>query len=314
VAAQQAAATGGFAMMGNKARLGICAATAALAAVAVAGCSGSGSSSSSSGGGAAGSGTAAAGNGDSAAISLVADAMNKADAAGTVKVTGTIVYPGQSTPTTMSGDEEYSPNVEMSMTMQVQGQTLSMILADNVIYMDYPALSAELGGKQWAEIDLSKSTGSLGSLSGLIDSAKDQSPTTQIEALVASGDVTKVGTETVKGQQTTHYSGTLTASQLLSSSAQADHLSASQLASLKSAVQTGGITSETVNLWVSSSGLPVEEKYAVKTANGTVTEDMFMSDWGAPVSVGAPPAAQVVNLTNSINSAGASASASAAAG
>jgi hypothetical protein len=298
-------------MMGNKARFGICAATATLAAVAVAGCSGSGSSSSAGTSGTGGSGTSAAGSGDSAAISLVADAMNKADAAGTVKITGTIVYPGQSTPTTMSGDEEYSPDLEMSMTMQVQGQALSMILADNVIYMDYPALSAELGGKQWAEIDLSKSTGSLGSLSGLIDSAKDQSPTTEIAALVASGDVTKVGAETVQGQQTTHYSGTLTAAQLLSARAQIDDLSASQLASLKSAVQTGGVTSETVNLWVSSSGLPVEEKYSVKTADGTLTEDMYMSDWGAPVPVGAPPASEVYNLTNSINSAGASASAAA---
>jgi hypothetical protein len=297
-------------MMGNKARIGICAATATLAAVAVAGCSGSGGGGAASG--TAGSGTpAAAGGGDSAALSLVADAMNKADAAGTVKITGSIVYPGQSSPTTMSGDEEYSPDVEMSMTMRVQGQTLSMILADNVIYMDYPALSAELGGRQWAEIDLSKSTGSLGPLSALIGSAKNQSPTTQIEALVASGDVTEVGTATVQGQQTTHYSGTLTTAQLLSSSAQADHLSASQLASLKSSLQTGGVTSETVNLWVASSGLPVEEKFGVKSANGTLTEDMYMSDWGAPVSVGAPPSSEVYNLTNSINSAGASASAAA---
>ena len=296
-------------MMGTKARLGICAATAALAATAVAGCSGSGSSGTAAGGG---SGTKA-GSGDSGVIALVADAMNKADAAGTVKVTGTITAPGVSAPITMSAEEQYSPSVEMSMSMQLQGQTLSEVLVGDVVYLDYPALSSELGGKPWAEIDLTK-VKSLGSLSSLLDSARNENPTTQIAALVASGAVTKVGTETVDGQVTTHYSGTLDASQLLKASTSNSSLSASQLSSLKSQLQSAGVSSAKIDLWVAADGLPVQEKYSEQTAQGAVSGTLDMSDWGAPVSVGAPPASEVYNMTNALNSSGASATASAAAG
>lgn len=295
-------------MRGMKARLGIGAATAALAMTAAAGCSGSGST---GGGTAGGTGAAKTGSGDSSVIALVADAMNKANAAGTVKVTGTMTAPGVSTPITMTAEEQYTPSIEMSMSMQVEGQTMSEILVGNVVYMDYPALSSELGGKQWAEIDLTK-VNSLGSLSSLLDSARSENPTTQIAALVASGAVTKVGAATVSGQSTTHYSGTLDASQLIKAGTATSNLSASQLSSLKSELQSAGVTTVKIDLWIAANGLPVEEKYSEQTSAGAVSGDMLMSDWGAPVSVGAPPASEVYNMTNALNSAGASATASAA--
>jgi len=296
-------------MMSTRARLGICAVSTALAAVAVAGCSGSGGS----GGGTNGGSGTAAGSGDSAALSLVADAMNKADSAGTVKVTGTMTAPGVSTPMTITSEEQYSPSIEMSMSLQVEGQTMSEILVGDVIYLDYPALSAEFGaGKQWMEIDLSKAT-SLGSLSSLLDSARNENPTTQIAALVASGGVTKVGTETVQGQQTTHYAGSLNASQLLSASGTAADLTPSQLSSLKAEIKSVGMSAVKIDLWVASDGLPVQEKYSEQTSAGTIVGDLSMSDWGAPVSVGAPPASEVADITYQINSAGAGATASASA-
>ena len=293
-------------MMGTKARLGIGAATAALAVMAVAGCSGSGGSGSAGATGTGATGGAAAGNGDSAVLSLVADAMNKADAAGTVKVTGTMTAPGVTTPMSMTAEEQYSPSIEMSMSMQVDGQAMSDILIGDVIYMNYPALAAELGGKQWAEIDLAR-VNSLGSLSSLLDSARSENPTTQIAALVASGEVSKVGTQTVNGQRTTHYSGTLNATQLLTTGTASGNLTADQLSSLESELQSVGVKSAKIDLWVASDGLPVEEKYTEQTSSGTVAGDLFMSDWGTPVSVGAPPASEVYDMTNALNSAGASA-------
>ncbi|MBR7825397.1 hypothetical protein KDK95_03685 [Actinospica sp. MGRD01-02] len=291
-------------MKRSKARLGIGAAAASLAVLAAAGCSGSGS------GGATAQGTTAAG--DPASLTLVADAMNKADSAGTVKVTGTMTTPGSTTPMTMTAEEEYSPSLEMSMTTQLNGQSISEVLIADKLYMKYAGLSAMMGGKPWGEIDLSQATGSLGSLSTLLSSVRDQNPTTQISALVASGDVSKVGTATVDGQQTTHYSGTLTTGQLATLSGGSAHLSAAQVAQLKSLLQDAGASAVTIDVWISSSGLPVEEKYAEKLSSGTVTGDMHLSDWGAPVSVGAPPSAEVYNMTSALTGAVASASAAAA--
>jgi hypothetical protein len=293
-------------MMGTKARLGIGAATASLAVLAVAGCSGSGSTS---------GGTTSQGNGtsvNSSALSLVADAMNKANSAGTVKVTGTMTVPGQTSAMTMTAEEEYSPSLEMSMTTQIDGQSISEVLIDDKLYMSYAALSPEMGGKQWGEIDLSQASGSMGSLSTLLSSVRNQNPTTQMSALVASGDVTKVGSDTVDGQQATHYSGTLTGGQLATLSGSGGHLSAAQIAQLKSLMQQGGVSSVSIDVWVSSSGLPIEEKYSEKMSSGTATGDMHMSDWGSPVTVGAPPASEVYNMTSALNGAQASASAAAA--
>jgi hypothetical protein len=291
-------------MKRSKARLGIGAAAASLAVLAAAGCSGSGS------GGTTGQSTTAAG--DPASLTLVADAMNKANSAGTVKVTGTMTTPGSTTPMTMTAEEEYSPSLEMSMTTQLNGQSISEVLIADKLYMKYAGLSAMMGGKPWGEIDLSQATGSLGSLSTLLSSVRDQNPTTQISALVASGDVSKVGTATVDGQQTTHYSGTLTTGQLATISGGSAHLSSAQVAQLKSLLQDAGASSVTIDVWISSSGLPVEEKYAEKLGSGTVTGDMHLSDWGTPVSVGAPPSSEVYNMTSALTGAVASASAAAA--
>jgi LppX_LprAFG lipoprotein len=291
-------------MKRSKARLGLGAAAASLAVVAVAGCSGSGS------GGGTATGTGGTKSGSSAALSLVADAMNKANSAGTVKITGTITSPSSTTPITMTAEEQYSPQLAMSMTMQLNGQSLNEIMVGSKIYMSYPALASMMGGKKWGEIDLSQASGSLGSLSSLVDSAQSENPTTQISALVASGDVTKVGTDTVDGQQATHYSGTLTPSEL-ANVANGGQLSASQISTLKSEMQSAGVSSEKVDLWVASSGLPVELKFAAKSSAGTSAGDMKLSDWGAPVSVGAPPASEVYDMTAALNGAEASASAAA---
>src|SRR6266700_1709152 len=230
-------------MKRSKARFGIGAAAASLAVLAAAGCSGSGGGTTTGTGGTTG--------GSSAALSLVADAMNKANSAGTVKITGTITSPSSTTPITMTAQEQYSPQLEMSMTMQLNGQSLNEIMIGDKIYMSYPALASMMGGKQWGEINLTQASGSLGSLSSLVDSAQSENPTTQISALVASGDVTKVGAETVDGQQTTHYSGTLTPGEL-ATVANGGHLSAGQISTLKSEMQSAGISSETVDLWVAS--------------------------------------------------------------
>ena len=289
-------------MMGTKARFGICAAAASLAVAAVAGCSGSGS-----GGGAAtglGSGT---GGGNSAVLSLVADAMNKANSAGTVKITGTVTEPGSSTAVTMTAQEQYSPAVEMSMTMQVNGQTLSEVLVGSSVYLNYPQLASLLGGKQWGEIDMSESDGALGSLSSLVDSAKNYNPTTQLEALVASGAVKLIGTHLVGDQMTMHYEGVLNAPQLLHESS-AQGLTASQYSALVGVWKAAGITSENVDLYIGDDGLPAWVKFVISTASSQTTTNMFLSDWGKPVQIGAPPAASVYDMTKELNSAVASAS------
>jgi hypothetical protein len=290
--------------MRNRIRLGIGAGLAASAALTLAGCS-NGSGNSASG---TGIGTGIGNSANGSAMSLVADAVSKANNAGTVRITGSISGSGVSM--TLSGDEQYSPSLEMSLDMQSAGQNITEIFLGDKIYMDYPGLSGELGGKKWGEIDLSEAGGSLGALSSIVNSARNENPTTQMSALLASKQITKVGTDTVEGQQTTHYSGTLNASDFLDSTAQTSQLSSAQISALKSVLQSGQVSSEKVDLWVASSGLPVQVTVAVQSsAAGAMTVTMDMSDWGAPVDVSAPPADQVSDITSLVSGAMASATA-----
>jgi hypothetical protein len=296
-------------MMGMKARFGIGAVSAALAVLAVAGCSGSASSGSN---GATGKGSGGGATGDSAALSLVADVMNKANAASTVKITGTVTSSATGK-MQISGQEQFGASPELSMSTQIDGQNISEVLIGETFYMNYAELAGALGGKQWAELDLSKINGSLGSLSSLVQSAKSYDPVTGIEALVASGKVVKDGSATVDGQQTTRYGGTFTAAELaqLTTTDSQLKLTASQEAEVKQLFAAGGLSSESIDVWVASNGLPVEEQSVTKADGQSVTSVMFMSDWGQPVQIGAPPASEVYNMTNQLNSAVAGASASA---
>lgn len=289
-------------MRGSRARIGFRAAAAAtVVAAAAAGCSGGGGSTAAPTGTptatASPTGTAAA------AIQLVSDVMAKADAAGTVRIQGTVTSSSTGT-MTVSGQEQYSPGLEMSMSMQVQGQTMSEVLIGTTFYMDYPALSAEMGGKPWGRIDLGKADGALGSLSSLANTARTYNPTTQLRALIATGQVSSFGTETVDGQQATHYQGKLTVSQMLD---QAYGLTAAQTRQLKDTLQATGVTFELIDLWVGANQLPVEVKYVARSAAGQVSTDMQLSDWGKPVEIGAPPASQVFDMTGRLATAAASA-------
>jgi LppX_LprAFG lipoprotein len=291
--------------MHSRISLGVGAGLAVTVVLAVAGCSGTAAKGNADKG--IGSAGASAGSVNGSAVSLVADAMDKATSAGTVKVAGSISANGVAM--TLSGDEQYSPSVEMSLKLQDAGQNMSEIFVGHQIYIADPAISAELGAKQWAEINLDEATGSLGALSSLVDSGRNEDPATQLSALLAAKSIGKVGTETVQGQQTTHYSGTLDAAQFLQGSASADQLSASQVASLKSLLQSGGVTTETVDVWVASSGLPVQVKVQAHTAAGETDTTMDLSDWGAPVQVSAPPASEITDITAKVNSALATSSA-----
>jgi len=283
------------------ARLTVGASAALLALLAAAGCTGGGTPGPHS--------TAAKGtSGDPAALSAVAAAMNKADAAGTVTMTGT-TSSGTDGNAALTGQVEFSPASELSMTSRLKDQSLSTIFVGTSVYLNYPSLSAVLGGKPWAKIDLSKAS-ALGALSPIPVSTVTYDPVSSIAALVASGAVTEVGTASVDGQQTTHYRGTLTTSQLSQQSGSATRLTAAQLSALTQTLQQSGTSSETVDLWVGANGLPVEVKSVAQALIGETTSDLHLSEWGQAVKIGVPPSSEVYDMTKQLTSASASASAS----
>jgi hypothetical protein len=270
-------------------RIGLIAGGAAVTLAAITGCTSAAKS----------SGGSTTGGSNPLQLSPVAQiqaALSKASNDKTVHVTGTISTASGNG--TLDAQEQFSPSVEMSMSMSISGTNISEILVGDTLYMKVPQLSSMLGGKAWAKINLS-SLGSLGSsVQSLIDSAKNTDPTAQLQPLLASGDVHKVGTETVDGVQADHYSGTVDPATAFSGSQAAKNLTPAQIAQIKSMLQAGGVTKETIDVWVASDGLPVREQVTANSSSGATKVDMHMSNWGAPVSITAPSADQVTDLSS----------------
>ncbi|MGH3415481.1 MAG: hypothetical protein ACRDSS_03340, partial [Actinocrinis sp.] len=212
-------------------RIGLLAGGAAVALAAIAGCGNSGATTASGG--------STGGNGGATALNLtpvaeIKAALTKASSVKTVHISGTISSAGVNG--TMDGQEQFGGSLAMSMTMKMSGVDISEIFVGDTIYMKVPQLASELGGKAWAKIDLS-GMGSLGStFQSLIDSAKNTDPTQQLQPLLASGDVKKIGTETVDGVSADHYSGTVDPATAFDSSQAAKNLTPAQITQLKSLI------------------------------------------------------------------------------
>jgi hypothetical protein len=144
------------------------------------------------------------------------------------------------------------------------------------------------GGKHWIRYgyaDLADLGGSSGAY--LKDQMQNTTPNQSVKLLLASGDVKKVGTETVRGVNTTHYSGTVDVADLAGKNS---NLTASQLAGLKKQLTQAGVTTETVDIWVDGQDLLVKKVEKGEMSTGRYAQTAYYSDYGVKVSATRPPA------------------------
>ena len=133
--------------------------------------------------------------------------------------------------------------------------SIKMIFLYPVIYMNMPFLAGKVpGGKTWVKLDIGKAAAAAGIDSSQLGSLDQEDPTKFLEYLRASsGAVVSLGSETVNGVPTTHYSATLQMSRIL------DRLPGDQQAAARAALEklgaagsaAGGIP---VEVWVDAQG------------------------------------------------------------
>lgn len=280
--------------------------------LAAAGCTGANSPGSGGSGGPSAS-AAAAGSGGTSSTTAAAAILASVKTAGndkSVTVNGTVTSPegtGQ-----ISGQESFAPDFAMTMAFSQGSVKVNEDWVDNTIYIGTPELAAELGGKQWLSLSLDQMSSFGHNFAAEIDLVKNTDPQQLLEVLLASGDLAKVGTATVDGVSTTHYSGTVNPATAFGSPQAKQYLTPAQIQELQQLDSAAGSTRQKVDAWVGSNGLPVRITTADAGSTGTTTVQLDFSDWGAPVTVNAPPSDQVINVTSLV--AGSSASASASAG
>ncbi|MGW2957090.1 hypothetical protein ACWDGI_01210 [Streptomyces sp. NPDC001220] len=160
-----------------------------------------------------------------------------------------------------------------------------------------PAFARRLGGKHWIKYPYDY-LATLGGGSGAVmtDLMRNTTPNRPVRLLLASGDVRRTGEEQVSGVHTTHYSGTVSVSDLSGQSELRDQLA------------QAGVGAETVDIWVDDKDLLVKKVEKAATANGATTQTAYYSDYGVRVTAERPPAGDTEDLRTLLKKPGGTAS------
>ncbi|MFF7732543.1 hypothetical protein [Streptomyces sp. NPDC007984] len=136
----------------------------------------------------------------------------------------------------------------------------------------------QTGGKRWiryAYEDLDALAGDSGAHLG--DQMRSTTPNQSVKLLLSSGDVRKVGEETVRGRSATHWSGTVAAADVTDTD-------------LREQLTEAGVTTQSVDIWIDRRNLLVKKVEKAQTATGRLTQTAHYADYGVPVRAERPPA------------------------
>ncbi|MFE9701201.1 hypothetical protein [Streptomyces sp. NPDC006270] len=273
---------------------------AAAALTSIAACGGSGGSS--------GSGKDKAGAvGKVSPVAALKQVQQKTGGAQSAKVEGTTEM-GTAVSMKQSGAIGWADGLSGTLTITYTGGTMGDALkqagGDGSMEARYfkdeyyanmgDGMAANTGGKHWIRYSY-KDIAELGGASGDVmkDQLQNSTPEQGVKALLASGDVKKVGQEDVRGVPATHYSGTVDVAEL---TAKNSNLDAEQLAAFKEQLALAGVSTQTVDIWVDKNDLLVKKTERGEMKTGTFNSTLFYSDYGIEVPSERPPASDTVDF------------------
>ena len=164
---------------------------------------------------------------------------------------------------------------------------------DYVIYLRLGFLSSQLpGGMQWIKLDLTKLGKSAGLDLSKLMAGSELQPADLLSILKADGaKIHKVGPATVDGVATTRYHVTIDTAKALQSKGLTGPLLSNVAAQMKTVSE---------NVWIDKDGLVrrVAFAYSSPLADAPrLTMQMDISDYGAHVTIAAPPSSRVFDAT-----------------
>jgi hypothetical protein len=211
-------------------------------------------------------------------------------AAGSVRVRGTGAIDATSGELTF---RLASPLAQLS-----PGTTLKEIFleqnGDYVVYLRLGVLAAQLpGGKHWVELDVSKLGKSAGLDLGKLLSGSQLQPSDVLSMLSSEGaKIRKVGPARIDGTATTHYRVTVDTAKALEAKGLTSPLLAGVAAQLPEVPE---------DVWIGKDGLVRRIRVSLGPQSQTrlrlnMTMDLY--DYGAHVSIAAPPSSDVYDATS----------------
>jgi LppX_LprAFG lipoprotein len=245
------------------------------------------------------------GGGGNAAVSIktlqAAAANTQAASSYRFTMTMSISSKGQTGELHASGAQA-ADGSQLQATMDLDGLgSLETRLIDKTMYIDmanFPGASSKLpDGKHWVSISFDELKGKTGvDFQQLLEQSQQSSPTQGLQYLQGlSGDVTKVGDDTVNGEQAVHYRASIDYSKL------GDKLQSAPDEVRNRLESVGPVP---VDVWIDDQNQAVKVHFALDGAAmgladaGSVDMTMEMSDFDAPLSVQAPPADETIDVVD----------------
>jgi hypothetical protein len=214
---------------------------------------------------------------------------------GTMEVGGTTVE--------MSGGGEFvakGKHARMTMSYSGAGANFEMeaVMIWPAFYMRFPAeLGSQLpAGKEWVKFDMQKLGKELGiDMNDFMRQANQWDPVQAFAYLQKVADLETVGTEEVRGIETTHFRGAVDLHRVAEADPELKD-------SIDAMIELTGDDPMPMEVWVSADGLVrrVKQTYVSMQSPGVPPVDMTMQmelyDFGAAVEVTEPPADKVIPL------------------
>ncbi|HEU5473728.1 MAG TPA: hypothetical protein VFV67_24030 [Actinophytocola sp.] len=192
------------------------------------------------------------------------------------------------------GNMRFGDQPAMEMTMSIpEMATMTMRLVDDVFYIKLP--SELQPGKPWVKITAGGDDPMSKTLGSMVEQMKTNgNPAETLKQLQEAGTIKSSKKEQLGGEETTHYEVVVDVAKAVE--AQKDP----EMKKMLEEATKAGLTEYPMDVWLNKDNLPV--KIAIKmdiTAGGqsqSVTMNMDYTDWGKPVEITAPPAAEVAEL------------------
>ncbi|MGW0929403.1 hypothetical protein [Streptomyces sp. NPDC002644] len=255
----------------------------------------------------------------------LAAAFEKTSDVNTAHVELTMTVPGpQGGEITMSGVQGWDPGLlDVTMSGEALGggqpgapEEIRTLMVDNAMYMDMgESAAAEMDGKRWMKMDfaeLAKSAEKQGGagasgLSGAMNENMNQNPAESLAILLESPNIQHLGAEKVNGLETEHYKGTVPVAEMIDSNKAFDDLTEAQREKLAATVETAGVKSYEIEVWVTEDDLPARMDIVMDSSLGEMEIRMDLSEFGTKAKVTPPPAEETFDLAEMMAGAGAGA-------
>lgn len=202
-----------------------------------------------------------------------------------------------------TGEGEFASKgkrASLIMTSSINGTDvdMDMVMVWPVIYMRVSTAAGELpAGKEWVRFDMQKYGKKLGFDMNELMQASQSDPTQGLAYLQEVTDLETVGTEEVRGLETTHFRGVIDLNRVAEEMPEVKE-------SVKRIMELSKVERVPYEAWVSADGLirrirlTYEDMKSPDAPPMDMTVEMELYDFGEPVTVEDPPADKVISLRN----------------